>query len=45
MFEDDGFAQVFSEHKYFIVECMCEMGFKTDRLMDRFIHRLTDLLI
>lgn len=25
----DGFAQVFPEHKYLIVECLREMGFKT----------------
>ena len=27
--EHDGFAQVFPEHKYLIVECLREMGFKT----------------
>lgn len=27
--EHDGFAQVFPEHKYLIVECLREMGYKT----------------
>lgn len=27
--EADGFAQVFPEHKYLIVECLREMGYKT----------------
>lgn len=29
IFNADGFAQVFPEHKYLIVECLREMGFKT----------------
>lgn len=28
-FDADGFAQVFPEHKYLIVECLRELGFKT----------------
>jgi H+-transporting ATPase len=27
--EHDGFAQVFPEHKYLIVECLRELGYKT----------------
>jgi len=27
--EADGFAEVFPEHKYLIVECLRELGYKT----------------
>lgn len=37
IFEADGFAQVFPEHKYLIVECLREMGYKTGTE----IHALT----
>lgn len=29
IYSHDGFAQVFPEHKYLIVECLREMGYKT----------------